>query len=248
MDFAGSVCIKHKTTLCIRTGSPFSDVRISLGSILFSIHKWSVGASVTQACEEVGISKPTMILIYKYLRDICRRYFVANPVRLGGPGVTCQVDESLFGYKPKYHRGRAPEEERWVFGIVDTRFRPALGYMESVEKRDAATLLPIIQRVCLPSTIIVSDGWAAYSRIHEQGYEHKVVNHSENFVDPVTGAHTQHIESYWAKSKQRLKAMKGVRREHLDEYLEEMMWLERHKEDSFEIMLSHMRSYSNEFQ
>jgi hypothetical protein len=109
-----------------------------------------------------------------------------------------------------------------VFGIVDTSFIPARGYMESVECRDAATLLSIIECVCLPRTTIMSNGWAAYFRIQEKGYEHKVVNHSEHFVDPVIGTHTQHIESYWSKCK--LKAMKGVHKEHLDEYLTEIMW------------------------
>src|SRR6187402_2665159 len=141
-----------------------------------------------------------MILIYRSLRDICRKYFADNPIRLGGTGVICQIDESLFAYKPKYHRGRAPENEKWIFGIVDTSFTPARGYMECVERRNAATLLPILERVCLPDTAIVSDGWAAYPRIRDLGYEHRTVNHRLHFVDPGTGAHTQNIESYWCRS------------------------------------------------
>jgi hypothetical protein len=65
--------------------------------------------------------------------------------------------------------------------------------MKFIQSRDANTLLPIIGSVCLPGTIIVSDGWGAYPRIQERGYEFMFVNHSENFVDPVSGAHTQHV-------------------------------------------------------
>ena len=44
----------------------------------------------------------------------------------------------------KHHRGRPTTEQIWVFGLVDTSRTPALGYMEIVPQRDAATLLPLI--------------------------------------------------------------------------------------------------------
>jgi transposase-like protein len=66
----------------------------------------------------------------------------------------------------------------------------------------AATLLPIIQNVIRPGSIIHSDQWCAYHGIQQQlGLQHRTVNHSLNFVDPGTGVHTQHIESYWNKCK-----------------------------------------------
>ena len=84
----------------------------------------------------------------------------------------------------------------WVFGLVDTSHTPALGYMEMVQTRDAATLLPIIQRHVAPGTIVHSDQWRAYTRVAGV-VSHQTVNHSINFVDPTTAVHTQHIESYW---------------------------------------------------
>ena len=122
-------CSKYKTTLSIRTGSPFNDLHSSLKDIILGVYRWSTEASEKMACAETGLSRPTMVMIYRTLRDICRKYFVDNPIRLGGSGVVCQVDESLFAYKPKYHRGRSPEEEKWVSGIIDTSFTPAQGYM-----------------------------------------------------------------------------------------------------------------------
>ena len=47
-------------------------------------------------------------------------------------------------------------------------------------------------------------------------------------MDPVTGVHTNHIESYWNCVKQKLKRMKGCARPMLAGYLDEFMWRERY--------------------
>ena len=91
---------------------------------------------------------------------------------------------------------------------------------------------PIIQRIILPGSTIHSDQWAAYRQLHaDPSYTYATVNHSQNFVDPVTGAHTQAIESYWAKVKSKFKSMKGVSTAQLPGYLDERMWRGRHGRD-----------------
>ena len=113
--------------------------------------------------------------------------------------------------------------------MVDTSHTPALGYMQIVPRRDANTLLPIIQQHVANGTVIHSDEWRAYSRVATlpNVATHGVVNHSINFVEPITGVHTQHVESYWNNAKQKLKRMKGCHREQLASYLDEYMWRER---------------------
>ena len=108
-----------------------------------------------------------------------------------------------------------------VFGLVDTSQTPALGYMEIVPQRDAATLLPLINVHVAPGTIIHSDEWAAYNRVQRLSNvsSHDVVNHSVNFVEPSTGVHTQHVESYWNRVKTKLKRMKGCHGHQLPSYL-----------------------------
>ena len=77
--------------------------------------------------------------------------------------------------------------------MVDTSHQPALGYMEIVQRRDVATLLPIIQAHVAPGTIIHSDEWQAYRGVAAlpSVAAHHTVNHSVTFVNPVNGAHTQ---------------------------------------------------------
>ena len=78
-----------------------------------------------------------------------------------------------------------------------------LGYMELVQKRDAATLLPIMQRHVAPGSVVHSDQWRTSNQVAALPpvTAHHTVNHS---VDPVTGVHT---ESYWNRVKVKLKRL-----------------------------------------
>ena len=224
-------CPKPLTTLSIRNGSFFAKFRLSLADVWTVILMWCENESVCNTSRNFGICRPTIKKIYEELRSIVAIQQSNDPVCLGGPGIVCQIDESLFSHKQKYHRGRATREPVWVFGIVDTSFKFAKGYMEIVSDRSANTLLPIINRVCRPGTVIYSDEWAAYRQIQERlGFSHETVNHSLHFVDPLTGVHTQNIESYWARQKQKIKAMKGVRRSQLPALLAEFVWKDNARE------------------
>ncbi len=114
--------------------------------------------------------------------------------------------------------------------MVDITHTPAMGYMEIVAHRDAGTLLPIIGNHIAQGTEIWSDQWAAYNNISSlpNVSRHQTVNHSVNFIDPVTGVHTNHIESYWNRVKTKFKRMKGCSKQMLDGYLDEFMWRERY--------------------
>uniref|UniRef100_A0A0B7BNS8 ISXO2-like transposase domain-containing protein n=1 Tax=Arion vulgaris TaxID=1028688 RepID=A0A0B7BNS8_9EUPU len=101
--------------------------------------------------------------------------------------------------------------------------------MFCVADRTAATLLPIIQAHISPGTTIVSDQWRAYNGVANiVGYDHLTVNHSRNFVDPITGAHTHHIERLWRSAKEENKRRNGTRRHLLESYLCEFMWRRRY--------------------
>ena len=87
--------------------------------------------------------------------------------------------------------------------------------------------------------MIISDKFSSYvwergnhqytlannSSLASMNYSHQWVNHSLNFVDPETGAHTNSIEGLWEiKIKRYIKAMRGMNSEHLDGYVDEFMW------------------------
>ena len=141
----------------------------------------------------------------------------------------------MYNYLPymkntKAHRGHPPRTDVWVFGMVDVSHSPALGFMQVVPRRDAATLLPIIQQHLHSGTEVHSDEWAAYRQVQHLPpvTQHLTVNHSITFINHTTGTHTQNIESYWNRVKTKFKRMKGVHEEMLSSYLDEFMWRERH--------------------
>ena len=80
--------------------------------------------------------------------------------------------------------GRWPAQEQWVFGMVDTSTKPAVGYMRLVQDRTAATLMAIISAHVAPGTEVWGNQWASY---HNVGTipgvtAHRTVNHSVQFV------------------------------------------------------------------
>ena len=240
MDIHGDVQIQM---LSIRHKSFFEKSKLSLKTWLQILQAWSFDEPIKTMKENIDVSERVAIDAYHLLRDICSWKLCQLTIKLGGPGMTVQIDESLFKHKRKYHRGTGPQTEKWVFGIVDISHQPALGYMELVDRRDAATLLPIIQNHVLPGSTIHSDEWRAYSSLSSQGFTHRTANHSLNFVDPVTGTHTQHVESYWCCAKSKLKKMHGTSDKLLPSYLDEFMWKERYGKngaDTFKNICEHI--------
>ena len=118
-------------------------------------------------------------------------------VKIGGPGKIAEIDESKFR-KRKYHKGRR-KDGVWVFGGIERGNKNC--FMRSVEDRSTDTMIPMIKEHVLPGSVIISDCWKAYSRLEEEGYVHQTVNHSKEFLNKETGAHTNTIESTWRAVK-----------------------------------------------
>ena len=76
-------------------------------------------------------------------------------------GHITEIDESLFG-KCKNHVGRHVPGQ-WVLGGINRHTGEC--FLQTVQRRDAATLIPIIQANVQPGTTIMTDQWLAYQTL-----------------------------------------------------------------------------------
>ena len=143
---------------------------------------------------------------------------IKEDVQIGGTGKIVEIDQSKFG-KRKYHKGRR-KDGVWVFGGIERDTKNC--FLVSVEDRSADTLIPIIMKPVLLGTTIISDCWKAYSKLEEEGFQHQTVNHSKEFINKETGAHTNTIESTWRAVKTSLPkhgAVKSLYDTYFVEYI-----------------------------
>ncbi|XP_068680512.1 uncharacterized protein [Montipora foliosa] len=176
----------------------------------------------------LSLTNNTVGNIYALLRHYCGRDLQDRPiVPFGGRVYVVKCDESQFKHNSKHNRGRRARDDVWVFGVLSTEHSPCRGYFQVVQSRDRATLTQILQRVLLPGSEVHSDDWGAYRNLahHVPNVAvHRTVVHRDNFVDPLTGIHTQEVESAWSRLKYYIKREKGIRALELQDFLNEEMW------------------------
>jgi hypothetical protein len=136
-----------------------------------------------------------------FLREIFIEYFILHPILLWGIGVIVEIKEALL-VRRKFNVGRVVRQT-WVFGGYEVESK--LGFIKIVQDRSRETLYSLIHQHVRPGTTIVSDMWASYSTLNDESFNHLTVNYSLHFVDPVSFATTNHVESTWQKMKQKQK-------------------------------------------
>jgi len=111
-----------------------------------------------------------------------------------------------------------------VFGMVERGSCRALTFRVPADRTRDTLVTRLVQEFIQPGTVILSDKFSPYFNLNDIGYTHLMVNHSENFVDPYTGAHTNTIEGVWNAVKKKLKRMCGTFKHQLPSYLDEFNW------------------------
>ncbi|KAJ8927607.1 hypothetical protein NQ314_019915 [Rhamnusium bicolor] len=154
--------------------------------------------SQTYIEHELQLSSSTVVDWSNFCREVCIGCIVDASECIGGPGIVVEIDEAKMGFE---------RESKKCFFVP-------------VENRTKDTLLEIIQKWILPGTTIMSDCWKSYDCLADEGFQHEAVNHSKNFVDPDTGAHTQNIERRWRDVRAGIPRF-GRREQHFDGYLAE---------------------------
>ena len=134
---------------------------------------------------------------FQFCREVVLDFIESKSEMTGGAGKVVEIDESKFG-KRKYQRGHYVKDQ-WVFGGVERGTGQT--FLVAVHDKSAKTLIGLIKQWILPGTTIISDCWAAYCSLRDEGYTHFSVNHTMAFVDETTGSHTDTTESTWKQVK-----------------------------------------------
>ena len=193
-------CCRCKTKRAVRQNAWTRQSQLSLRTIAKILAYWCEDHALDVASSHIPEATYNTIMdwFHEFSRLAGNAYvtdILARP--LGAAKV--EIDESHF-FKAKHNVGASLAlPQLWVFGVIDTGNGRVL--LEPVEKRDAETLIPIIERCIARGSVIHSDCWGAYVSLGQRGYHHATVNHKEHFVDPDTGACTNGIEGIWGVVK-----------------------------------------------
>uniref|UniRef100_A0A0N5BZL9 DDE_Tnp_IS1595 domain-containing protein n=1 Tax=Strongyloides papillosus TaxID=174720 RepID=A0A0N5BZL9_STREA len=225
----------------VRNGTFFSKMKAPLHIVLFYLYMFISGSSQTQIINYLKISKETAASLCKYTRQLLGDAVEESDVKIGGPGIIVEIDESKFG-KRKYHRGHRVDGA-WVLEGVEKTSERRL-FVRVIEKRDARTLETIIKQHVLPGSIIHTDSWRGYSNLanlRRMRYTHRVVNHSQSFRNPETGVHTNIIEGTWSGVKLGIP-LRCRNREVIDDYLWGFVWKRINQGRRFEALIWALRN------
>ena len=127
--YLNKMCEHYETTKSIRLGSFFEKFQAPIIEILRATYYY---ATLPKQKDVVTLSKKS-------------RSFVQN--------LRIKIIASFLKYYENITQ-RLTTAPCWALCIIDTTHLPSKGYIELVERRNAATLLPIITRVVRPGSII----------------------------------------------------------------------------------------------
>lgn len=217
-------CRNCNKILSIRDSTFLSKQHISFPDFVSFAWAWSnKNNSMTNIAELTGLHINTVTSIRRKLTNQLAEFLMLEPMVLGGPGVVVEIDESKFG-KRKYHRG-SRRDGQWVLGMVERGTGRCFLIPCPGNKRDRATLIPLIMAFVRPGSVIMTDGWSAYTPLRNYGYYHFTCNHSiAQYRNPVTGCHINTQEGLWTHAKRHVRG-----RSYISDALIEYMWRRRIK-------------------
>lgn len=220
------ICTNCHCSYSILTGTIFTRAKLPICKVLQLIYYWALQYSCKHTAFECGVNINTVTNYFACFRDCCHDEVMNSAIQpIGGPGEIVEIDESALTTR-KYNRGRLPPQQIWIFGGICRRTRKRFCFV--VPMRDTLTLKQYIDLFIKPGTTIISDCWKAYNYLDKAPfpapYLHQTVNHSYNFVDPITGAHTQTVERMWREVKRIKRMYEGIPSKYAEEHIAEYVW------------------------
>jgi transposase-like protein len=222
----------------LRKGSFFAKSKLPCHKILHIGYMWLKGDANSSIQVATKHSWSTISEYIAHFRQLVADSLDLEDSQIGGNGIEVEVDETKLG-KRKYNRGHRVDGI-WVLGGVE-RTHTKRVFLVPVTDRSADTLADVIHRHILPGSIVLSDLWKGYNFLQsDENYTHKTVNHSKNFVDPITKTHTNTIEGTWSGVKRRVP-VRCQTQDTVDGHLWEFIWRRKNAERLWDALINALK-------
>ncbi len=172
------------------------------------------GTTARAAAQMLGIQANTAIRFFMRLRQL-----IASKLPSYELSGEIEADESYFGGVRKGKRGRGAAGKVAVFGLLK---RGGKVYTAIIPNAKTETLLPIIQEIVTPDSIVYTDTFRSYNALDVSAFHHMRINHSKLFADRHN--HINGIENFWNQAKRQLRKFNGIKQDNFYWFLKECEW------------------------
>ena len=179
------------------------------------VEHFVAGTTARAAAELVGVHRNTAASFYTRNRTV----IAEETQKASSVCGEIEVDESYFGGRRKGKRGRGAGGKVPVFGLLK---RGGRVYTVMIPNARTDTLMPIMERLIQPDSIVYTDGFSSYDALDVSDFHHVRINHSERFVDERN--HINGIENFWNQAKRHLRRFNGVPKQSFHLFLKECEW------------------------
>ncbi|MGD0975936.1 MAG: IS1595 family transposase [Candidatus Korobacteraceae bacterium] len=238
-----------------RVGTIFEDSPIPLEKWLVAL--WMAcncknGVSSWEIHRTIGVTQKSAWFMLHRIRLAMQG---GSLMKIGGPGGTCEADETVIGGKLKnMHRSHLKEMGLGQFGGYRRHQACVMGILDRDARQVRAAVIPaarrepmeaMVQEHVAPGTTMITDAHVGYDLLKNY-FPHEVINHMEAYVKGKV--HTNGIENFWSLLKRGLNGTYiAVEPFHLFRYVDEQVFRYNNRKtkdrnindgDRFEIALS----------
>jgi transposase-like protein len=213
------------------SGTIFERSRTPLKSWFYAVFLMSAtrcGISAKQLQRELGVTYKTAWRMFKEIRSLLQDTIQPMSGQV-------EIDETYIGGRRHGKRGRGAEGKMPVFGITQRDGEVSATKVNNLKK---STVYPLIKERVLPQSMIYTDEFPMYDKLHKQGYHHKRVHHASK-VWVMGNAHTNTIEGFWSVLKRGINGVyHAVSEKYLQNYIDECAFRYNHRKDEQPMFLT----------
>jgi transposase-like protein len=221
--------VHPKRQFSVKVGTIFEDSALPLDKWLVAL--WMIancknGVSSYEIGRALGVTQKSAWFMLHRIRLAMQN---RSLLQLGGKGTEVEVDETFVG-----GAARNMHSDKRKRRITETGTKDKIAVMGMLERggevraavvgnRKKHLLQSQIRAHVQAGSAIYTDAFMSYIGLADHGFEHKVVDHAEKYVDGQV--HTNGMENFWSLFKRQLKGTYiSVEPFHLFRYLDEQVF------------------------